>query len=445
MTEAQFLRQLPDDLQQPAAAAYQQLLAAGWSRATLRTHLEAFLAFPARFVGDAWLGGLARQLAPMEDQLPARDLPEWPALAPYDLGPARRLPVAVYGAVLPGAQAGLGLPNGAVLATRQAVIPRALGRDLGCRITLTVFSDRARPKEVRDCLSRQTRFGDDFFEETVEVPLFDDPAWATQPLAGLLPLARRRFGSSGTGNHFVDFGFFEPLEVLGTLRPGRRYQALLTHSGSRGLGLELARHFHRLARRQNPGLPRALRDWAWLSQDSPDYEPFWQAVKVCLTYSEASHRWLHERIAQTLGLTAILGLSCPHNFASLEDYRGQRAVVHRKGAIRLGPGELGLMAGSMTAPTYLVRGRDDPKLLFSAAHGAGRLIGRSTARRAYRGRAVAASLGRVRVLQSAPDEWPAVYHDVETVVTAHGPVLDRVGRFWPRVVRMCAPGFAAED
>ncbi|MGE0495008.1 MAG: RtcB family protein [Vulcanimicrobiota bacterium] len=207
----------------------------------------------------------------------------------------------------------------------------------------------------------------------------------------------------------------------------------------------MARHYHRLARQQSPRLPPELREWAWLSQDSADYEPFWRAAAVCLAYSEASHRWLHQRITQSLGLSAIFGLSCPHNFASLEDYQGERVVVHRKGAIRLGPGELGLIAGSMTAPTYLVRGRDDPQLLFSAAHGAGRLLSRATAHRAYRGRAVAASLGRVRVLQSASDEWPAVYRDIESVVTAHGPVLDRLGRFWPRMVRMCGPGFVAED
>ena len=362
---------------------------------------------------------------------------------------ARRLPISVYGVLLPGRQAGYGLPVGGVLVTRHAVIPRAVGRDIGCRVHLSAFPlgrysfrDDAWIKRLRSISGRLTDFGlESEHGHGRDHPIFDHPAWDEIPyLQGLRNIARSHFGSSGTGNHFVDFGVLRKEQ-------GRPCLALMTHSGSRGLGKHVAAHYHRLATLHHPKLPKELCHWAWLPLDSEAGQEYWRAMELCLAYSLACHHWLHSALAKELEVEAAWSLSCPHNFASLEIWRGQEVVVHRKGAIRLGPGETGIICGTMTAPTALVRGTDSDLALHSASHGVARAMSRSTARRVFRRRELDQQLKQagVTLASGQADEWPGVYGNAECSLAAHAGLLETFGSFEPRFVRMCVKNDPAED
>ena len=422
----------------------------GWSRATARTLLRDLHKNPTNYADHPALSELAKLLQqesvgfhqpevlqPWLDRSPTqRGLPE-----------AQRLPISVYGAVLPGRQAGFGLPVGGVLATRDAVIPRAVGRDIGCRVHLSLFPKGSlrmeRPaarSRLKELAQTHLRFGLEARQPgPIDDPIFDDPDWETLPLLSRFrDRARQRLGTSGTGNHFVDFG---------TVRMQGESPALLTHHGSRGLGEEITNHFHRLARRQCDPLPRELRDWAWLELKSEEGQQYWTAMELCLRYTEASHRWLHTTLANVLGLEVSQSHSWPHNFASREVWREREVIVHRKGAIRLGPEQVGVICGSQIADTLLVKGTACDSALHSASHGLGREMARSTARRVYRRRHTEDLFEEagVEVVHHQPDEWPGIYRSVEQSVEGHAGLLEVVGTFTPRLVWMCGGNDPSED
>lgn len=248
-------------------AAWEQGQRQNWSRATLEFYLQVVLARPLPYLEDPVSGPLARYLVERDHSyfLP-RELGVWPNLSEANgqLEPARRLPISVYGAMLPGFQPGFGLPVGGVLAADNAVIPRAVGRDIGCRVHLTTFpaarfsfKNGAWVRRLREATRQVVRFG--LEGECPEHPthdIFEDPAWDQIPgLTRLRGQARKQLGTSGTGNHFVDFG------VLRQDR-GSSCLALLSHSGSRSLGRRISGHYHKLARELHPKLPRELQHWA---------------------------------------------------------------------------------------------------------------------------------------------------------------------------------------
>lgn len=227
----------------------------GFEREQILEKLEAVRADPQAFLDDAALGELARELAkpgappaehdadlraqPLAYRIWGREYIDPGALAQMDN--AMRLPVSVAGALMPDAHVGYGLPIGGVLATEGAVIPYAVGVDIACRMRLSVFDlspvvlDQ-KPAPFERALLSQTRFGMGAKWEKAQRPdhpVLDDEAWDELPLLRHLHgIAVEQLGTSGTGNHFVEWGAFElkePDERL-ALRPGK-YLALLSHSG----------------------------------------------------------------------------------------------------------------------------------------------------------------------------------------------------------------------
>lgn len=179
------------------------------------------------------------------------------------------LPVAVSGALMPDAHVGYGLPIGGVLATADAVIPYAVGVDIACRMKLTVMDlpvstltdDRSRLKHA---IERETRFGMGASFKTRRQHDVLDADWrVTAVTAGLKDRAWSQLGTSGSGNHFVEFGRLSVLDDAVGLPQGE-YLALLSHSGSRGTGAQIAQHYSRLARKLHPELPKELSHLAWL-------------------------------------------------------------------------------------------------------------------------------------------------------------------------------------
>ena len=357
---------------------------------------------------------------------------------------AMRLPISRAGTLMPDAHVGYGLPIGGVLATENAVIPYGVGVDIGCSMRITVFplpEGKLKTAEALTLLQKHTRFGAGVGFERRERrghAVLDESAWDEQPLLRRLQgKAAEQIGTSGSGNHFAEFGSFTLSAPELGLDAGT-YLALLSHSGSRGFGAQVAGHFTKLAEGLHPTLDASAKKLAWLSLESEEGQAYWQAMNLAGRYALANHEQLHARIAGALGEPAALSASNSHNLAWKEVVNGQELIVHRKGATPAAEGQLGLIPGSMADPGYLVRGRGHAPALSSASHGAGRQLGRKAAQAALSKSAVQAYLQErgVTLLGGGIDEAPQAYKRIETVIAAQGELVEVLGEFRPRVVRM---------
>ncbi|MBL9002424.1 MAG: RtcB family protein [Phycisphaerae bacterium] len=368
------------------------------------------------------------------------------------------LPVSARAALMPDAHVGYGLPIGGVLATRNCVIPYAVGVDIACRMKMTVLDVPAtdlekqhRRDQLARAIERETRFGVGAeFQKPNSHPVMDldwsfchitrtnkDKAW-------------RQLGTSGSGNHFVEFGRLTVTgEGLG-LAPGE-YIALLSHSGSRGTGAAVCDHYSRIATAMHPELGKDLSRLAWLDLASQAGGEYWDAMNLMGEYAAANHAVIHARIASHLDASVIAGVENHHNFAWKErhtiDGTEEEVIVHRKGATPAGAGVLGVIPGSMAAPGFVVRGRGNAESLSSASHGAGRAMSRTKARDTYRFGTVRGELERrgITVLSAGSDESPGAYKDIHQVMARQADLVEVIARFDPAIVKMAPEGERAED
>ncbi|MBL7855032.1 MAG: RtcB family protein [Cyclobacteriaceae bacterium] len=429
------------------------------------TMLRNVLADPRAYINDTVWSKVALELVPTEKkslvhQLNTQRLDyriygagEIEEGARNQMEIAMKLPVTVAGALMPDAHQGYGLPIGGVLATREAVIPYGVGVDIGCRMCFSAFAiDAAYLERHRSNLKQVLLANTSFGRETVARPkehevldraLFREIT-VLKPLQGK---AAHQIGSSGSGNHFVEFGLLEvPAENEWQLPQGT-YLGLLSHSGSRGLGAEIARHYTRVAK-QVCLLPGEAANLAWLDLNTAAGQEYWQAMNLAGDYASACHQQIHERIAQALGERPALRVENHHNFAWREKLGdGTEVIVHRKGATPAGSGVLGIIPGSMTAPGFIVRGKGEAASLNSASHGAGRLMSRSAARQRITNKMVKQELEKhqVTLLGGGLDEAPMAYKDIRTVMRHQADLIDVLATFSPRIVRMCGDDSPAED
>jgi tRNA-splicing ligase RtcB len=364
---------------------------------------------------------------------------------------AAALPVSVRGALMPDAHVGYGLPIGGVLATDGVVIPYAVGMDIACRMKLSVLDLPASAlgtgrDRLRSALERETRFGVGAAFAQKRKHAVMDADWRVSPVTGRLKdKAWAQLGTSGSGNHFVEYGELTVLRDGMGLPPGS-YLALLSHSGSRGVGGQVATHYSRLAQRMHPELPRELVHLAWLALDAAEGLEYWAAMTLMGRYSAANHELIHRHIREALGAGLLAAVENHHNFAWKERHAApdgtvREVVVHRKGATPAGTGVLGAIPGSMATPGYVVRGMGEPESLESAAHGAGRRMSRSAAKAAFSRRDLGSFLAArgVELLSAGIDESPMAYKDIDEVMAAQAGLVEVVARFEPRLVKM-APG-----
>jgi tRNA-splicing ligase RtcB len=293
-----------------------------------------------------------------------------------------------------------------------------------------------------DALWEQTVFGLGGKQKggkRVEHSVLDDPAWhSTRLLERLQDNAASQLGTSGTGNHFVEWGSFRLLEPLLGLEPGE-YLALLSHSGSRSVGFKIAEYYSKLAMDQHPDLDKALRHLAWLSLETEAGQEYWLSMELAGRFASANHAIIHQRVAAAVGLQEAAAIENHHNFAWRETLPdGRSVIVHRKGATPAGPGVLGVIPGSMGDPGYLVRGRGLDKALNSASHGAGRLMSRKAALNAIARTSRDGYLRErgITLLGGGLDESPQAYKPIDQVIAVQQDLVDVVGKFNPRIVRM---------
>lgn len=359
---------------------------------------------------------------------------------------AMKLPITVAGALMPDAHQGYGLPIGGVLATKNTVIPYGVGVDIGCRMCMSIYDVPASFIEenrhtLKKMLVDNTKFGRATFKKPREHEVIEDPLFTEiKLLKGLKDKAFSQLGSSGGGNHFVEFGITAIIDESNEfgLAPGK-YLALLSHSGSRGLGATIASHYTNLAMKLTQ-LPREAKHLAWLDLDSEAGQEYWQAMNLAGNYASACHHQIHDRMAEALRTTPIAMVENHHNFAWKEkDAEGNEIIVHRKGATPAGKGVLGIIPGSMTAPGFIVRGKGDPDSINSASHGAGRAMSRTQAKKSLDPKLVATHLKEagVELIGSGLDEAPMAYKDINIVMGAQHDLVEMIGTFLPKVVRMC--------
>jgi tRNA-splicing ligase RtcB len=365
---------------------------------------------------------------------------------------AVRLPVAIRGALMPDAHQGYGLPIGGVLATENSVIPYAVGVDIACRMRMTVFNASPRVldeqrERFRQVLEEQTVFGaGSQWNPTREHEIMDDPLWHAHPAASrFYDIAARQLGTSGSGNHFAEFGALtvhSPIHSpLGKIPPGT-YLAVLSHSGSRRFGLEMAEHYTKVAMQLRTALPKDFKHLAWLDLDEEAGQEYWAAMTLAGKYASANHAIIHRQIVDTLRIPVLGGIENHHNFAWKETVDGQEAIVHRKGATPAGKDVLGVIPGSMSAPGFVVRGLGNVDAINSAAHGAGRRMSRKQAFAQFDWDMVNARLksAGVDLLSAGLDEAPDAYKDIRQVMADQADLVVALAEFQPRLVKMDAAG-----
>lgn len=420
--------------------------------------LKNILAAPADYLEDAALAPIAQQLMPkppvggqeislnqngIQFNIFGQEHIEEGAM--HQMYQAAKLPISVAGALMPDAHSGYGLPIGGVLATENAVIPYGVGVDIGCRMCLSVFDINPQDLTQREAyfsreLLEATLFGSGAqFDRAADHAVMDNELFGQLPLLkGLHGRAWKQLGSSGSGNHFAEFGTVEIAEkdaVLG-MEPGN-YVGLLTHSGSRALGANIANHYTKLAISKRR-LPAEAKNLAWLTLAEEEGMEYWLAMNLAGDYASACHHIIHAKIAKQLGRQPLKMVENHHNFAWKEQWEGREVIVHRKGATPAGKDVLGIIPGSMTAPGFIVKGKGEMAAVNSASHGAGRKMSRTRAMQSVTDKQFKDEVKKhgVKLLGGGLDESPFAYKDIEEVMASQTALVDTVGKFTPKIVKM---------
>lgn len=436
----------------------------GLDRSELPARIEAIVRDPCAFVSDPLASEFAKALQRAPKPLRTETAPwrQWGQdLDPESMNQLARacqLPISVAGALMPDAHVGYGLPIGGVLATDKAVIPYAVGVDIACRMKLTVLDwslrdlDRKRDRLIK-AIEQETRFGVGAHfsgAQRREHPVMEKD-WNVSPATRQnKDRAWSQLGTSGSGNHFVEFGIFRSEAPILGLAAGE-YVALLSHSGSRGTGAAVCDRYSKLAMEQHPDLPKELKHLAWLSLESEEGQEYWTAMELMGEYAAANHALIHHHVASNLGATVLLDIENHHNFAWKEQHSiggtTRDVIVHRKGATPAGEGVLGIIPGSMATPGFVVRGRGNAESLHSASHGAGRVMSRTKAIETFEWDKVNRVLKdrNVHLLSAGLDEVPMVYKDIHSVMAAQQDLVEVLGMFEPRLVKMAPSGERPED
>ncbi len=437
------------------------LVADGHNVEEIKTAIAAVVKDPQAFGDDSAYGELAQlliQRSYVEREEPA-PYKQWGSNIESEsirqIENACALPVAVAGALMPDAHPGYGLPIGGVLATDNAVVPYAVGVDIACRVKMSVLDMPVETLDNREdrltqAIKAETRFGigASFKGQRRRQHAVMDADWSVLSRVAKSDKERawKQLGTSGSGNHFVEFGTFSVEDTLERLAPGT-YLALLSHSGSRGTGAAIADHYSKLAQQLLPDLPRELRHLAWLDMDAAEGQEYWEAMELMGQYAAANHACIHRHIVEHLGAEVLLDIENHHNFAWKEEHGDREVIVHRKGATPAGADVLGIIPGSMASPAFAVRGKGQPESLCSAAHGAGRVMSRKAAKKTLNWQDAEKVLAakRVTLLSAGLDEVPFVYKDIEAVMADQADLVDVVARFDPRLVKMAPHGERPED
>jgi tRNA-splicing ligase RtcB len=342
-------------------------------------------------------------------------------------------------AAMPDVHLGIGATVGSVVATKGAVCPAAVGVDIGCGMIARKTSipadrlDGEGLKKLRHSIEREIPVGFEQKREPFDAALEwmrgrDRPHAASDSLMGK---AVHQLGTLGGGNHFIEVCRGEDDGLLW----------LLLHSGSRNLGKSVAEIHIGKAKSAVRELARSLPDpdLAYFTAGTPEFREYREDVEWCQAYARANREIMMERILRQLafavgfeGDVSRLGLTtsvnCHHNYIADEVHFGEKVLVTRKGAIRAGKGELGIIPGSMGTGTYIVRGLGNLESFESAPHGAGRLMSRGEAKRRFTKEDLVCQTEGVECRKDAGvlDEIPGAYKPISEVLEKSSDLVEVV-------------------
>jgi len=347
-------------------------------------------------------------------------------------------------AAMPDVHAGIGATVGSVIPTKGAIIPAAVGVDLGCGMNAVRLSLKASDlptslKPLRQAIENAVPVGFDThrdmrdperaragkqMEEDLRRIVQRNPKIGTMQ-KNFQETWLKQLGTLGGGNHFIEVCLDEEQHVW-----------VMVHSGSRGIGNVIGRYFIERARREMEKTDTHLpdRDLAWLAEGTRAFDDYVEAVHWAQDYAMENRRQMMRAVLEALRgelppfRIVDRAVECHHNYVARERHLGEDVLVTRKGAIRAGEGELGIIPGSMGARSFIVRGKGNPESLCSCAHGAGRLMSRSEAKRRFSAADVARQTEGVecRKDEGVVDEIPGAYKPIDEVMANQSDLVDVV-------------------
>jgi tRNA-splicing ligase RtcB len=340
-------------------------------------------------------------------------------------------------AVMPDVHFGIGATVGTVIATNAAIIPAAVGVDIGCgmaavRTNLTASDLPESLSELRHSIERSIPVG---FNEHRDAPAGFDASigerfnrlriheWAKPGMGAKMP---RQAGTLGGGNHFVEICLDEEQRVW-----------VMLHSGSRGTGNVIGRlaieRAKEVAASRDYTLPD--KDLAWLDEGSPEFDIYIEAMQWAQDYARHNRDLMLAAVMKDLRhtlkrdvTTDMEAVNCHHNYTNREVHFGKEVWLTRKGAVSARAGELGIIPGSMGVKSYIVRGKGHQEAYCSCSHGAGRKMSRGAAKRAFKVEDMVSQTTGVecRKDEGVIDEIPGAYKDIEAVMAAQAELVDIV-------------------
>lgn len=328
-------------------------------------------------------------------------------------------------ALMPDAHLGKGATVGSVIPTLKAIVPAAVGVDIGCGMiavrTQFVADDLGGRSltPLREAIERAVPLSaggrNQRITETAAMRLGELEAAAKFDPDSRMGGWREQLGSLGSGNHFIEVSLDELDRVW-----------LFLHSGSRGVGNKIAQHHIKVARSimEQYWIDLPDRDLAYLVEGTREFSAYLTELHWAQSYALANREEMMDRVVECL--SAFAGepvveaerINCHHNFTQSERHFGKQVWVSRKGAIEAKPGQPGLIPGSMGTASYVVVGKGDPLSLHSAPHGAGRLFSRSKARQTFTHDELRTAMAGIEFRDSEAflDEIPAAYKDIDQVM-----------------------------
>ena len=352
--------------------------------------------------------------------------------------------VGPWVAVMPDVHLGIGATVGSVVPTKGAIIPAAVGVDIGCgmaavRTTLTANDLPDDLALLRNSIERGIPVGNGPGGDHRRIPDSIETKLAQSDLMARLAVIRekhpkirpdkvdRQIGTLGGGNHFIEICLDEADRVW-----------VMLHSGSRGTGNLVGTYFIELARKQLEkrvlGFHVPDRDLAFFLEDEPLFADYIEAVSWAQDYARANREVMMARVLHEMRHRLPKfqlekeAVNCHHNYVQREEHFGESLLVTRKGAVSAREGELGIIPGSMGARSYIVRGKGNADSFHSCSHGAGRVMSRTTARAQITLKQHREATAHVECRKAAGviDESPAAYKDIDAVMAAQRDLVEVV-------------------
>jgi tRNA-splicing ligase RtcB len=343
------------------------------------------------------------------------------------------LPVSFHHiAIMPDCHFGHGVAIGTVFASEEAIIPNAVGVDIGCgmcalKTNLTEISTE-NLKKIMGHIRKLVPVGFEHHKETQAEELLPKNIPNCPVIKSEFKSALRQIGTLGGGNHFIEIQ-----------KGSDNHIWIMIHSGSRNLGLKVAGHYNNIAEKMHPSDTKL----SWLDLNTDEANAYLASMDFCVSFALVNRNLMMSNIIRSFNLVCPIEefnlINIAHNYVHLEEHYGKNVYVHRKGATSAQKDEIGIIPGSQGTKSYIVKGRGNPESFNSCSHGAGRLLSRTAARNNLNLEKEIENLNAQGVIHSIRrtqdlDEAPSAYKDIDTVMSNQRDLTDIIVELKPLAV-----------